>query len=363
MFKKTLIFVSFLCTFLLFWCKQISNQDIKVIQQDEVGFCTWKYGKVVKVENNSYFDWTDWFCLYSWCLCIKDFSASDTSGLVKIEYLWEDYKWINCPLYEKNKNFVFRDKKVVFWADVSTFELIACHDPYKCWCGFAKDKSFVFNQNMEIIQWVSPRWFSIFSWGNEHFYYKDNKNVFYKWKIVLGADVKTFSYITWWYRWDETKIFYEGNVIGSWNRNLLKMIGNNYASDGKSIYYFGKVIDTVIGEFHVITWNQVPDIDNFYAMDRKNVFKEGNLITWADPKTFRVIWYGYSKDLKNIYYIYHSWIETIQEEPWIWREITVVKAISWVDYSSFSIFTWRYDWYEAKDKNCFYEKGLCIKKR
>lgn len=132
-----------------------------------------------------------------------------------------------------------------------------------------------------------------------------NNKVYFKEKIIKGADAKTF-----------------------------KEINYEYSKDKSNVYYYGEKIDDANPE----TFKEINDAGLFY-IDKRNVFFKGQKIKGADVKTFKLLNNGpYSKDKNYIFF----------------KEALIDDA----DYESFEAT----DSICARDKNGVFYKGTRMEK-
>ena len=173
------------------------------------------------------------------------------------------FKVLNDKYAKDVKNVYFSGNKSFEDVDAGTFEVLPAD--------YSKDKNNVYSPENGWIQRVSganPKTIKVLN----QFYLKDDKNVFFNDKKILGADANSFIAL------DKE---------------------NGYAKDKNSVYYFGKKVEGANAKtFEVIS-------DGEYSKDDKNVYASGEIIKGADPKTFREFpETSYSRDKNNLYYYY-----------------------------------------------------------
>ena len=173
------------------------------------------------------------------------------------------FKVLNDKYAKDEKNVYFSGNKSFEDVDAGTFEVLP-ED-------YSKDKNNVYSPENGWIQRVNganPKTIKVLN----QFYLKDDKNVFFNDKKILGADANSFIAL------DKE---------------------NGYAKDKNSVYYFGQKVEGADPKtFEVIS-------DGEYSKDDKNVYASGEIIKGADPKTFREFpETSYSRDKNNLYYYY-----------------------------------------------------------
>ena len=173
------------------------------------------------------------------------------------------FKVLNDKYAKDVKNVYFSGNKSFEDVDAGTFEVLPAD--------YSKDKNNVYSPENGWIQRVTganPKTIKVLN----QFYLKDDKNVFFNDKKILGADANSFIAL------DKE---------------------NGYAKDKNSVYYFGqKVEGSNAKTFEVIS-------DGEYSKDDKNVYASGEIIKGADPKTFREFpETSYSRDKNNLYYYF-----------------------------------------------------------
>ena len=173
------------------------------------------------------------------------------------------FKVLNDKYAKDVKNVYFSGNKSFEDVDAGTFEVLPAD--------YSKDKNNVYSPENGWIQRVNganPKTIKVLN----QFYLKDDKNVFFNDKKILGADANSFIAL------DKE---------------------NGYAKDKNSVYYFGQKVEGANPKtFEVIS-------DGEYSKDDKNVYASGEVIKGADPKTFREFpETSYSRDKNNLYYYF-----------------------------------------------------------
>ena len=173
------------------------------------------------------------------------------------------FKVLNDKYAKDVKNVYFSGNKSFEDVDSRTFEVLPAD--------YSKDKNNVYSPENGWIQKVNganPKTIKVLN----QFYLKDDKNVFFNDKKILGADANSFIAL------DKE---------------------NGYAKDKNTVYYFGQKVEGANAKtFEVIS-------DGEYSKDDKNVYASGEIIKGADPKTFREFpETSYSRDKNNLYYYF-----------------------------------------------------------
>ena len=136
------------------------------------------------------------------------------------------------------------------------------------------------------------------------YYSIDKGNVYYKNKILEGANPKTAELIGFSLLKDDKNVYYMGEKIKDLKIKNFEKLGQNYWKNDNKIYYRDKKIENAdIMSFKVLNED--------YAKDKNNVYDGNESIGRGikDPKTFEFlpngIIYGtlYGKDKCNVYYI------------------------------------------------------------
>ena len=198
--------------------------------------------------------------------------------------------------------------KIVFGADPNTIRAISDCYPY------AKDANNVFFNNILIKEVDKDSFMSIvcdvysyFSGYKQHFngysLMKDTNNVYYREKVIEGADPASITYL-----------------------------GGDFSKDKYYVYKDELKLEHINVEgFQFLPYR--------YSKNYNSVFHEEVLIPGADPATFEVVSVYYAKDKNNIY-----WKTNIIEGA----DINTLEVPKNKDY--------RY----ARDKNNVYENGEII---
>lgn len=165
-------------------------------------------------------------------------------------------------------------------------------------------------------------------------YAKDANYGYFDGNIIKGIDSKSFQSVNDYYAKDNSNAFYEDKIIvGAIGKQFEIVKEGPYSKDGKNYFFKDvplnvsdynsvKILDdlTVIDKFNIYTQSDITsdssytkkfplkDYDSFvllkngYSKDNKAVYFYGEIIEYANPKTFEIIDYSKGKDDKNIFY-------------------------------------------------------------
>ena len=129
----------------------------------------------------------------------------------------------------------------------------------------------------------------------------DNKNVYFKSRLVEGADPATVKAKKFPLFFDKKDYYYKGKGLNVANVKRFEVIkwseDDMWAIDGKYAYYDSIRIDDVdLPSFKLQAHN--------CATDRNHVYRYGKILPLADPATYVEEWKGfYSRDKSHIWYL------------------------------------------------------------
>lgn len=129
----------------------------------------------------------------------------------------------------------------------------------------------------------------------------DNKNVYFKSRLVEGADPATVKAKKFPLFFDKKDYYYKGKGLNVANVKKFEVIkwseDDMWAIDGKYAYYDSIRIDDVdLPSFKLQAHN--------CATDRNHVYRYGKILPLADPATYVEEWKGfYSRDKSHIWYL------------------------------------------------------------
>lgn len=243
--------------------------------------------------------------------------------------------------YAVDANHVFCYDTIMSTADPKTFKVHSYYftedakDYY--WCGHAihvaDRNSFVFLGNIDDYletTWAKDRINGYFLRGSkpvpladyesfhsiEHnevtsgAYAADKVNVYYKDRVVEGADPATFREVEFYVGQDKYRTYYEGNPMNVKDFSKLVHVGEMY-TDGRQVYDYQM---RVFKDADASTFRQLGR--NWYV-DRQHVWWRTNLVKEADVNTFEPVYccsfydgkldrliadFNYGKDAYHVFY-------------------------------------------------------------
>ncbi|MBO4314927.1 MAG: DKNYY domain-containing protein, partial [Prevotella sp.] len=189
-----------------------------------------------------------------------------------------------------------------------------------------------------------------------HLYAADAKYVYYKNKIVEGADPKTFVVLKGGnnYGQDKNRVYYEtrGTTIRNLNalkhKNMDDGLHEAFHTDGKTVYNPELMAMPVGTDFATI--HRVERYRDWYA-DKNRVYYENRLLPEANPQTFRIFPIHYvseehvSNNNKDFDYSHDG--NRVYYRDSLMRGVDVASFICGYDYVDSISF--------AFDKNRYYE--------
>ena len=122
---------------------------------------------------------------------------------------------------------------------------------------------------------------------------RDKNYVYYRGKIVEGADPETFKCISYNVYSDKNNIYLKNTILKNVKENEIIFFDKwdkGYYIRGNDIYYEAIKLDGInINDFQYIN----PERSFSYIKSTKNVYLYGKKIIGADPKTFKISFEGY----------------------------------------------------------------------
>ena len=191
-----------------------------------------------------------------------------------------------------------------------------------------------------------------------HLYAADAKYVYYKNKVVEGADPKTFVVLDGGndYGQDKNRVYYQDrgttirNLDALKHRNMGNGLYETFHTDGKTVYNPELMAMPVGTDFSTI--HRVERYRDWYA-DKNRVYYENRLLSEAKPQTFKVFPIHYvSKDYvsnnnKDFNYSYDA--NRVYYRDSLMLGVDVASFICGYDYVDSISF--------AFDKNRYYQSG------
>ena len=183
------------------------------------------------------------------------------------------------------------------------------------------------------------------------YYSIDKGKVYYKNKILEGANPKTAELIGFSLLKDDKNVYYMGEKIKDIKIKNFEKLGKNYWKNDNKIYYRDKKIENAdIMSFKVL--------NEYSAKDKNNVYiGNSNIGLWKldkieNPETFEFLsdtintdsFYG--KDKYNVYYVNRIFLSCFGTYTWIGFKVEginkdKVKVLN--------------DWFIKDDKNIYFE--------
>jgi len=142
---------------------------------------------------------------------------------------------------------------------------------------------------------------------NKDIWLKDEMNVYYKGKLLIGADVNTFKVLSLGFSKDKNHVFFQGKKLKNTNAESFRTLTGFFAKDKKQVYYKDKVISRILDVegFEVIDGFIVRDSQNIYTINKTAIkfFKKDLEHKFDVFKTVQNTIGKYYSDGKNIYYL------------------------------------------------------------
>lgn len=156
--------------------------------------------------------------------------------------------------------------------------------------------TFSFGTKYDPLPQVNPATFkSVESWLGH-----DGKHVYFKDRLIEGADATTIKAKKFPLCFDKNDYYYKGKAMRVASVKNFEVINWNeddmWAVDGRYAYYDSLRIDSVdLGSFKLQAYN--------VATDRNHVYRYGKILPLADPATYIEQWKGlYSRDKDHVWY-------------------------------------------------------------
>ena len=246
--------------------------------------------------------------------------------------------------------------------DIPTFEFLG--DSYN---KYYKDKNNIYFLNdkddkmeFEKLAGANPKTFEII----DDYFARDDKNVYFFNKKVIGVDVKTFEEVGYDIIKDknglhilidsnETEIKVKSLKADGIDLKTLKKLDNGYFKDKNNIYYglsdnLYKIKNADLQTFEVLTSPYSSSV--YFAKDKNNVYYNGKKLDGIVPNDFEQIQSYFIKDKNGIYKF-----EEDEDEQNL--KITPINAK--IDFKNFKELDWKYF---GDDKNIYYFDEESFKK-
>ena len=157
--------------------------------------------------------------------------------------------------------------------------------------------TFSFGTVNDTLHGANPKSFkAINKWAGH-----DGKSVYFKSKLVEGADAATIKADKYPLLLDKRDYYYKGVALHVGNVGKFKVLkwseDNFWGIDNTSAYYDTIRIDNCdLASFKVLGYN--------VAVDRNHVYRYGKILPLADPETYDEDWTDYySRDKSHIWYM------------------------------------------------------------
>lgn len=260
------------------------------------------------------------------------------------------FKEIKFP-FGKDDKHVFVYTEIIEGADLKSFELIGYDQRY------SKDKNNVYFLSSAISQDITN--FQLLGDGLA----KDKQSVFRYGKSIKNADAGSFVNLGNNYSKDKNKVYLAQpnreeplKIIEQANPETFEIDATDpkKALDGNKIFYKGALLSEAGDSFE--------RIDDYYSMDKTQVYFRMNPLKNSDPKTFKILQDSYSHDAQHVYCRSYLLEDADPDRFQILKEGYAhdtknlyhrTRKLEGGDIASLEIFGYRW----AKDKNQVYLQG------
>ena len=206
----------------------------------------------------------------------------------------------------RDKNAVYDKGKMIKGLDPVTFEDLN-GDFYKDKNGiysFYQKENEVVVEKVEISPEIDLK--TLQPIENYSEYSKDKNNVYYHFKKIEGADIKTFEPEGYSIGKDKMGIYYETRKVNGVDVNSFEVLKNDFFKDKNNVYYKNKKLEIFKPKnFEVIDYSLVKQNEDLYYFteDENNNTKFVPLESKnVDIDTFQILDDDYAKDKNNTYY-------------------------------------------------------------
>lgn len=196
-----------------------------------------------------------------------------------------------CGYYSDGKNIFFEDN-IIENADLETFDIVGLTNDSYLSCfkeEYTRDKNFVYSFGRKI-DGADSDTFKVL--GD---YYAKDKNSAYcdRKKMDPSVDINSFQSLDYNYAKDKNSVYKHGLKIDR-DVDSFIIINSMYSKDNLGVYFEADFVplEKIEGAdphtFEVVYQkNSNGYIINEYAKDKNNVYRDGQLIEGADPKTYK----------------------------------------------------------------------------
>ncbi len=132
--------------------------------------------------------------------------------------------------------------------------------------------------------------FTVFDADND--FSKDKAHVYYKGKVIMGADAHTFQPLFYHYAYlwkDKNHLYLFGKLLPGSDSDSFQIIDSQYWKDKNAVYSRLKDKDYIIAGADPQTFRL---LGRGYGVDKNNVYHVGEKVEGADRATFYVSTYG-----------------------------------------------------------------------
>lgn len=113
-------------------------------------------------------------------------------------------------------------------------------------------------------------------------YGSDGSLVFYRTKVIEGADPESFESIQQGFSKDEKHCFYRELLIQKADPKTFEVLDNEYSKDSKRVYFRSSILEGADSESFKV-------LDRCYAKDRNDMYFEGDAFKTCDIDKFRFL--------------------------------------------------------------------------
>ena len=120
-------------------------------------------------------------------------------------------------------------------------------------------------------------------------YSKDKNNVYYHFKKIESADIKTFEPEGYSIGKDKMGVYYETRKVNGVDVNSFEVLKNDFFKDKNNVYYKNKKIEGADKNTFELTYDFGSVVNGYYSKDKNNVYYENKKLKGIDVKTFKKI--------------------------------------------------------------------------
>lgn len=164
---------------------------------------------------------------------------------------------------------------------------------------YKTDGKNVIGKDGAIVEEADPHFFT--SIGGD--YAKDAKNVYYGTEKIENADPSSFTVLHWDYAKDARNAYFQGHFITELNGKDFRALrpAYGYAADNDTVYYCGKALEgSDPKSFHAVGEGRQNE-SLYFGSDDNQVYLEGRIIPYINPRSFGHIGKRFFKDDKHVF--------------------------------------------------------------